>query len=455
MNRRQLLGTAAIGLVAAAFSGAATAQARRPPNFVVILCDDLGYGDVEPFGGTIPTPAINRMAREGLVATDYYCPANICSPSRAGLLTGRYPVRTGLGYEVILAGDDRVLPRSEKTIADALKPVYATGLFGKWHLGHMGPTWLPTYYGFDRFFGIPYSHDMKPLAVYDADASGKVTSEPADHASLQQRFYARAERFIEDNRARPFFIELALSAPHLPEHPSGTFKGSSRKGAYGDVVQEIDSIVGRLMEKLRSLKLERDTFVIFTSDNGPWYEGSSGPFRDRKGGAGYDGGYRVPFIAWAPGRIPARAKTDTIICGIDLLPTFCALAGLPPPQGVELDGRDISPVLAGRGGASPHDEILLFNNEDVVGVRTQRWKFVDQTYYRGIKVNLGASGEMDQLYDLSQDPAESYSVAATYPDVARDMKARLRAAREVYGPYRKGAPPFFKKLQQEFLRRQD
>jgi arylsulfatase A-like enzyme len=423
----------------------------RPPNFVVVLCDDLGYSDIEPYGGSIPTPALNRMAREGLVATDYYAPANICTPSRAGMLTGRYPIRTGLGFEVIFQGEDRRLPLTERTIAHALGTAYTSAYFGKWHLGHTGDDWMPTSYGFDAFFGIPYSHDMLPLELYEADAAtGEVTASDVDFPSLQQQFYAHAERFVERHRDRPFFVELALSAPHLPEYPYGEFKGSSDAGPYGDVVREIDDIVGRLLDGIAGLGLERDTIVILTSDNGPWFEGSCAPLRDRKGGMGHDGGYRVPFIAWAPGRIPAGSTTHSIICGIDLLPTFCALAGVDPPRDVELDGRDISAVLTD-GAPSPHEEILLFNNEDVVGVRTQRWKYVTHTYYRSLRINLERAG-YPELYDLARDIGENYSVAATYPDVADDMRARIARARETYAPFRLGVPPFIQQLMEHGVR---
>jgi arylsulfatase A len=421
------------------------AETARPPNFILVLCDDLGYSDIDPYGGTIGTPALSGMADEGLVATDYYAPANICTPSRAATLTGRYAVRTGLGYEVILPGEDRALPHSERTIADALKPAYASGFFGKWHLGHAGSDWLPTTYGFDTFFGIPYSHDMQPLELYDADAAtGRVERGPAEIATLQQQFYAHAERFIEENRGRPFFCELALSAPHLPAVPAPAFAGSTRAGPYGDVVREVDSIVGRLLEKLHELRLERDTLVLFTSDNGPWYEGSSTPLRDRKGGTAYDGGYRVPCIAWAPGRIAPGSRTDAILCGIDLLPTFCALAGVTPPAGAELDGLDVSDVLL-RGAPSPHDEILLFNNEHVVGVRTQRWKYVTHTYYRGMQVNMERQGYRE-LYDIAADVTESYSVAETHPEVAAEMQERIARARERFAPFRKGVPPYIQEL---------
>ena len=248
-------------------------QQKTHPNFIIILCDDLGYGDIDVNGGTIPTPNLSNMAREGLVATNYYSAANLCTPSRAGLLTGRYPVRTGLGYEVILSGEDRRLPLSEKTIAAVLKPVYVSGLFGKWHLGHTGENWLPTYHGFDKFYGIPYSHDIFPLSVYEADAnSNKVVVTPPDTPRLQQLFYSNAEKFIIENRNKPFFVELALSAPHLPEYPSTDFNGRSKHDPYGDVVSEIDAIVGRLLNKLKDLRLDQNTMVIFKSDNGPWLQ---------------------------------------------------------------------------------------------------------------------------------------------------------------------------------------
>ena len=411
----------------------------------MILTDDLGYGDIEPNGGSIPTPALGRMAQEGLVATNYYAPANVCTPSRAGLLTGRYAVRSGLAYEVILHDDTRKLPHSEKTIADALKPTYASGLFGKWHLGHTGSDWMPTKYGFDTFFGIPYSHDILPLTVYEADAkTGEVKSTAPDFPNLQQQFYAHAEQFIEENRDRPFFVELALSAPHLPEYPNSAFKGNDRMaGPFGDVVREVDSIVGRLFDKLRELKLDQNTVVLFTSDNGPWFEGSPGPFRDRKGGAAYDGGYHVPFIAWAPGRIKRGSTTDAIISGIDLLPTFCSLAGIAPPAGVTLDGRDLTAVLTS-GAPSPRDEIVLFDNEDVVGIRTQDWKYVTHAYYRSHFADFEQEG-LPELYNVKNDRSESYSVAVTYPDVTADMQARLKQARDTFAPFKKGIPPLFQK----------
>ena len=444
MDRRQLLGSAAALLASQALSGPLGARgSRRPPNFIVILCDDLGYGDIEPTGGRrIPTPNLNKLAAQGLTFTDYYSPANVCTPSRAGLLTGRYPVRTGLGYQVIMQNDTRVLPQSEVTIAQALKPAgYVSGLFGKWHLGHTGDHWTPIAHGFDYFFGIPYSHDMAPLPLYTIDGDGPVREEKSDLPQLQQRFYAEAERFIDRNASRPFFVELALSAPHLPEYPNKAFRGRAAVGSYGDVVAEIDDIVGRLVAKLKASKLDRDTVILFTSDNGPWFEGSAGGLRQRKGGGGYDGGYRVPLIAWAPGLIPAGRRTDAIAMGIDFLPTLCRLAGASLPQ-VELDGRDLTPVLDGSAARTPHDALLLFNNEDLVGIRTQRWKYVAFDYYRGHLISTDA--KYPQLYDIAADSSESYSVADRYPEVLADMRARFAAARARFAGFKKGVPAVFR-----------
>jgi arylsulfatase A-like enzyme len=426
---------------------------QRPPNFIVVLCDDLGYGDVSIHGPSlIRTPVLEQMAREGVVLTDYYAPANLCTPSRAGLLTGRYPVRTGLGFEVIMQQDDRGLPLSEVTIARALKPHYATGLFGKWHLGHRGGSWPPTRHGFDVFFGLPYSHDMQPLSLYEARAGRDGVDEfPVDFPWLQQAFLAHAESFIEAHRDQPFFVELALSAPHLPSYPNPPHDLTTPAGPYGAVVQEIDAILGRLLGQIRRLGLAEDTVVVFTSDNGPWFEGSAGWLRERKGGAAYDGGYRVPFVAWGPGRLPANERVNSICMGIDLLPTFLSLAGLPPLAG--LDGRDISDVLID-GAPSPHEALILFDNETPVGVRTQDWKYLVTAYYRGLKLPLAPWG--DQLFDMKADPSENYSVAAVHPETLAEMKAHMEKAKAEFAPFKHAEmPPVFKRMRDYVLHMQD
>ncbi len=450
MQRRDFLQTTALGLAWFALTGLAKAPPLpRKPNFVIVLCDDLGYGDVGAFGAKlIKTPNLDRMAAEGVCLTDYYAPANICTPSRAGLLTGRYPIRTGLGYEVIQQADDRGLPLTEVTLPKALKADYVSGLFGKWHLGHTGPSWPPTKHGFDTYFGIPYSHDMRPLALYESHTgSDEVVSMPADLPTLQQQFYAKAEAFIEANHDRPFLVELALSTPHLPDIAPPPFKGTSAAGGFGDMVVEIDSLMGRLMAKLKALKIDRDTLVLFTSDNGPWYEGSSGPLRERKGGGAYDGASRVPFIARMPGTLPAGRRVASMASGVDILPTLCAMAKVPLPANVTIDGKDLTPVLL-KGAASPHEEIILFDNENVVGIRTQRWKYVDRAYYRNMNLPFGLMN-LDELYDLSIDPGENYSVASLHPDVLADMKARFARAKATFLPMKhKDIPPIYKTLRQ-------
>lgn len=455
LPRRAFLGASTATIALVTMGGAVWAAPRRKPNVIVILCDDLGFGDIEPNGGdTIRTPNLKRLAREGTVLTDYYAPANLCTPSRAGMLTGRYPIRTGLGYQVILAkNDDRVLPMSEVTIAALLKPAgYTSGMFGKWHLGHTGPDWSPVRHGFDVFFGIPYSHDMSPLDIYTDDGSGvKPLGIPVDQSQLQQQFYDTAERFITLNAARPFFAFLALSAPHLPNHPAAAFKGKSAAGDYGDSVAEIDALVGRLLARLDKLGIADDTLLIFTSDNGPWYEGSAGELRARKGNAGYDGGYRVPFIARQPGTVPAGKRVASMAMGIDLLPTVAAMAGVPLPAGIAIDGADIGAVLT-HGAPSPHDQLLLFDNEDVVAVRTQRWKYVASDYYRSVMLPIEKMGA-PQLYDLAADVRENYSVAARHADVLADMQDRLTKARAVFGPMKaKSIPPAYRALYEAMMK---
>jgi arylsulfatase A len=274
------------------------------------------------------------------------------------------------------------------------------------------------------------------LSLYESNPPGvELTKEDVDFPKLQQRFYERAEKFIEANRQRPFFIELCLSAPHLPEYPHEPFAGKTKAGPYGDVVAEIDSIVGQLMKTLQALGLERDTLIIFTSDNGPWFEGSPGRFRDRKGGGAWDGGFRVPFIVRHPGRIPSGKTADAIAMGIDLLPTLCHQAEKSLPGDLVLDGKDISPVLELKA-ESPHDELLLFDNEDIFGIRTQRWKYVTSSYFRGRYESFRVRG-YKELFDMESDPEENYSVAERHPDVVADMERRVQKANELFGPMKK------------------
>ncbi|HQT54916.1 MAG TPA: sulfatase [Phenylobacterium sp.] len=411
----------------------------RQPNFIVILADDLGYGDLGCDGGSIiRTPNLDQMAAEGVRFTDFYASANVCTPSRAGLLTGRYAIRSGLAHEVIQPADTTGLPLSEITIPKALGDAYATALIGKWHLGHVAPHWPPTVHGFDRFYGLPYSHDMKPLALYAGEGAAVEVIEPKpDFAKLTQTFFEQTIAFVEENRDRPFFALVTLTAPHIPLKPNPDDLTGSPGGAYGEVVEEIDLNVGRLLARLKALGLDEDTLVIFTSDNGPWFEGSSGPFRDRKGGSAWDGGFRVPFIARQPGTLPAGLVTDALSSNLDILPTLLAMAGIAVPADRELDGADLSAVMT-RGAASPNEQIVLFDNTHVAAVRTARWKYVVRSYYRTYDVPLD---RYPLLFDMGSDPGENYSVASLHPQALADMTARVAAARAKYGPIGQAFPP--------------
>ena len=414
---------------------------NSPRNIIVILADDLGYGDLGCDGGTIiRTPNLDRMAAEGTRLSDFYASANLCTPSRAGLLTGRYAIRLGLADQVIQASETRGLPTTELTIPKALKATHATALIGKWHLGHNGDHWPPTVHGFDTFKGLPYSHDMQPLAHYEKVGDGPLTERPADFPKLTETFFHDALAFAEENRDRPFFVLLALTAPHVPLVRNDDAKWDSPGGAYGDVVEEIDRNVGTLLERLKALGLDEDTLVVFTSDNGPWFEGSSGPFRDRKGGAGWDGGYRVPCILRQPGTIPAGQTSNAISSNLDFLPTFAALTGTSLPEGLELDGKDLSAVILD-GAASPHEAIILFDNAKVAAVRTQDWKFVTRCYFRAYEINVGRFN-YPLLFDINRDPGENYSVASLHPDVLAALKDRHSAARAFYEPMTKAFPPY-------------
>jgi arylsulfatase A len=453
VSRRGLLASAAAIVAGASLPFHVSAATARKPNFIVVMTDDLGFGDIGPNGNKlIKTPNLDRMAAEGVTLTSYHSPAPVCTPSRAGMLTGRYPIRSGT-TQVLQPWHDGGLPLTEVTIAKLLRPEYATGLFGKWHLGHKGEAWPPTKHGFDRYVGIPYSHDMRPLNIFKAtERSGVVSQQPVDFSfngagstfdpatmqpasltsRLQQQFYSAAEQFIEENRRRPFYIELWLSTPHLPEIPSPQFKGTSDAGPYGDMVAEIDSIMGRLRAKIAELGLERDTLILFTSDNGAWFWGSSGDRRDRKGNGSYNGGTNVPFLAVQPGTVLAGQRLNFLASGLDVLPTFAAMAGKPLPPGVEIDGFDISSILT-RGSASARGHLVMFVGQDPVGIRTTKWK------YLRVSEQWGWFG-YDELYDLERDPTESYNVRDRHPDIAALMAGKLGEEKARFAPLKRDLP---------------
>ncbi len=438
---RSLIAVLFLSSLVAAQSG------RRPPNFVVIFCDDLGYGDLGSFGNpTIRTPNLDRMAAEGQRWTSFYSADSVCTPSRAALLTGRLPIRTGMFSDtrrVLFPDSADGLPHSEVTIAELLKTRgYATAAIGKWHLGWQ-PEFLPTKQGFDSYFGIPYSNDMDatfrfasrveyfkfmkdPKREYwnvPLQRNEQVLERPTDQTTITERYTDEAIRFIGANRNKPFFLYLAHSMPHMPLFRSKKFENRSPRGLYGDVIEELDANVGRLLDELRRQKLDRSTLVVFTSDNGPWalfdeQGGSAGLLRGAKGGT-YEGGMREPTIFWQPGAIRPGVVTE-LGATLDLLPTFCAMAGVPVPADRVLDGHDLSGPLLGRG-ASPRRTMPYWRGSKLYAFRHGAFKahFITQSEYGG---EAAVTHETPELYNLEHDPSEKWNVAAKHPEVVAEIR---------------------------------
>lgn len=398
---------------------------KSTPNVIVILTDDLGYGDLGSYGAeTIRTPNLDRMAAEGMRFTNAYSSSSNCSPSRAGLLTGRYPIRSGMAHQVLFVSDTYGLPHSELTIAEMLKPLdYKTAIIGKWHQGHTPSLW-PTNHGFDYYYGLPYSNNQSPLALYRNE---KKIEEPVNQATLTERYTAETIRFIEANHNKPFFIYLAHTFPHVPLHVSDRFKGRSEAALYGDVVETLDWSTGEILNTLKRLNLDKQTLVIFTSDNGPYQGGNTGGLRGTKG-TPWEGGYRVPFIARWPGQIPANTVSDGITMNIDILPTIQNITQAPLPSDLIIDGKDITPMLQG-SQQSPHDVLYYFAGERIAAVRTQKWKAMLAARYRGINRWL-PDHDVKLLFDMESDPYERYSVVSSYPEVWQELMARLEQGQQ-------------------------
>lgn len=417
------------------------AEARKP-NVVIIFCDDLGYGDLACFGHpTIATPNLDRMAREGQKWTDFYVAAPVCTPSRAALMTGRLPIRTGMCSDrrrVLFPDSAGGLQPEEITIADALKSVgYATACVGKWHLGHL-PQYLPSLQGFDTYFGIPYSNDMDRTAQAPKGRAAfrnpkpeywfvplirnkEVVERPANQYTITKRYTEEAVRFIAEQREDPFFVYLAHSMPHVPLFASEDFQNTSLRGLYGDVIEEIDWSVGRILDTLRETGQAQNTLVAFTSDNGPWLifdeqGGSAGLLRGGKGST-WDGGMREPTLFWWPGTIEPGVVRQ-LGSTLDMLPTCAALAGAELPENLVLDGYDLSPALLGNG-PSPRQEMFFYRGEQVYAVRKGPFKahFTTQAGY-GDKPH---AHDPPLLYHLEHDPSEKYNVAEDHPDVVSEL----------------------------------
>ena len=412
-------------------AGGPAAYAFAPPNIVVILADDLGYGDIGAYGADrIRTPNIDRLAEAGLRFTHGYASANVCTPSRAGLMTGRYAIRSGLAFKVVDAESANGLPQGEETLGELVKRGgYETLYVGKWHLGNF-PGYLPTKHGFDGFFGVPASNDMPNFTLYDGDVP---IEQPVDQSTLTRRYTDRAVRFIAANSASPFMLFLAHTFPHIPLYASEEFRGKSGAGLYGDTVEELDWSTGQVLAALEEHGISDNTLVIFTSDNGPFFEGGTGGLRGGKG-TSWDGGYRVPLIASWPGVISPGRVTGVMAMNIDVLPTLADILDLKPAAAV-VDGRSLLPVFRG-ADESAHDFLYYFNNERVVGVRSQDWKYVTHAYYLG---SLGAFENFDQLpgfaapYEMLLDAdgidGEAYSYADRLPGILNEHKEALMSAR--------------------------
>lgn len=421
-----------------------TAQSGKP-NFVVIFADDLGYGDLGVYGHpTIKTPHLDKMAYEGQKWTNFYVAANVCTPSRACLLTGRYAVRNGMTSNkrwVLFPDSDGGLPQTEITIAKALKGAgYATAAVGKWHLGHL-PQYLPTSHGFDSYYGIPYSNDMDRVAMEGGYMQAfkepkteyfnvplmrneEIIERPADQNTITKRYTEEAVKFINENKDQPFFLYLAHNLPHVPLFTSDEFRGTSERGLYGDVIEEIDWSAGQIVETLKKLGIEENTLVIFTSDNGPWvlfnsHGGSSGQLYGAKG-TSYEGGQREPAIFWWPGTIKPEVVSG-IGSTLDILPTFASLAGVTLPKDRTYDGYDLSAVLKD-GAVSPRNEMIYYHQERIFAARKGDYKLY---FYKNNPAGYPEKLEKlekYQLFNLSVDPSEKYDVIEANPQVAKEIE---------------------------------
>lgn len=447
-----------------------TAFKPATPNIVLILMDDMGYGDIGRTGANqYETPNLNRLANQGTQFTWYYCPQAVSSASRAGLLTGCYPNRIGISGALMpwaLNG----INSDETTIAELLKTKgYHTGIIGKWHLGHH-KQFLPLQHGFDEYYGIPYSNDMWPVdfdgvPIRFKDTTSNKMKHPilpliegnekvgevqdlAGQDNLTTDYTLRAVKFIESHKNAPFFLYLPHSMVHIPLGVSEKFRGKSSQGIYGDVMMEVDWSIGEIMKALERSGLEKNTLVIFTSDNGPWlnfgdHAGTSGGLREGKG-TSWEGGQRVPCIMKWPGVVPAGDICNKLASSIDLLPTIAEITGASLPE-KKIDGISILPLLLGDKNAAPRHEFYYYYQQNALeAVQRDYWKLVlphSGRTYRGMKPGQdGFPGptatetvKTVQLYDLRRDPGEWYDLAAVYPEKVKELEIIAEKARQDLG----------------------
>jgi arylsulfatase A-like enzyme len=444
---------------------------QKPPNFVVIFCDDMGYADIGPFGAEgYPTPHLDRMAAQGMKFTDFYAGRSFCSPSRAALMTGCIPTRVGVGGNFGPRSNTGLNP-DETTIAEVLKQKgYATACFGKWHLGHHR-AFLPPNQGFDEYFGIPYSNDMWPfhpnvrhlpmeerlkrwphLPLYEGLNVINPQVMPADQVTLTVELTERAVSFISDHKDESFFVYLPNPQPHVPLFVSDRYKGTTERGLFGDSVSEIDWQVGQIMDALQTHGIDDNTCVVFTSDNGPWllygdHAGSAKPLREGKG-TNFEGGFRVACLMRWPGRIPAGSVCTEVASAMDLLPTFAGLASAALPDNT-IDGKNIAPLMFGEPDAkSPHDVFYHYDGRHrLAAVRSGKWKLMfPQTYSSPIGGKDGIPGKAQRqelplsLFDLQTDMGEPTNVADRCPEVVEQLQKHAESIRQDLGDGPQPAP---------------
>ena len=447
ITRRRFIKSLAVGAAVTTLPACRPTPRRKDkPNFIIIFCDDLGYGDLACFGSKLHrTPNLDRMAEQGTMFTSFYVTSSVCTPSRASLMTGCYPKRVDMhqdshGKCVLFPVDSKGLNPNEITIAEILKERgYATCCIGKWHLGDQ-PPFLPTRHGFDYYFGIPYSNDMgtrkgtsnPPLPLMQNE---KVIEAPALQDTLTKRYTEEAIKFIKKNKDRPFFLYLPHTMVHDPLNPGSQFRGKSDNGLYGDALEEIDFYTGRILNTLKNLDLDKKTLVIFTSDNGASdrYGGSNAPLRGHKGTT-FEGGMREPAILWWPGKIPAGKICREIAVTMDLLPTFAHLAGTQPPTDRIIDGKNIWPLISGQPNAgSPHEAFYYYQIDQLQAVRSGKWKLHLPLKPKKRHWGKPITEAPLALYDLENDIAEKNNLAQHHPNVVKRLLALAEKARSDLG----------------------
>jgi arylsulfatase len=401
---------------------------KPPPNIILICADDLGYGDLGCYGSDLATPNLDGMAKQGVLFQQFCSASPVCSPARAALLTGRYPTRVGVP-DVLGPTDTGGLSLSETTtMANTLKSAgYATMCIGKWHLG-CTPPYMPTQRGFDQFYGLPYSNDMTPLPLIQDTT---VIEEPANLSTLTQRYTSQAVSFIASSKNKPFFLYMPHTFPHIPLAASPDFLGKSGFGLFGDAVTEIDWSVGQVLSAVQSNGLDENTLVIFTSDQGPWFEGSPGRFHGRKGET-WEGGLRIPFLARFPGRIPTSQVCTSMASAMDILPTVANLCGASLPA-TPLDGYDIWSLLSAQQDIANRGAFLYFDSWNLQCARVGPWKLHLARYNTPPWIPLPAGWRQNlqllnpELYNLETDPSESCDVASDNPQIVASIRASVES----------------------------